>query len=97
MSGQRESETSFVAAAKGMQEVLVAWRGGHPGASFDEIAAEVCREWRRLMSELVAEVAMQPKREVKALAPQGAQWQGEREGQGSKERWGNHLAGDAQA
>jgi len=46
---------------------------------------------------LVAEVAMQPKREVKALAPQGAQWQGEREGQGSKERWGNHLAGDAQA
>ena len=66
-------------------------------ASFDEIAAEVCREWRRLMSELVAEVAMQPKREVKALAPQGAQWQGEREGQGSKKRWGNHLAGDAQA
>jgi len=59
MSGQRESETSFVAAAKGMQEVLVAWRGGHPGASFDEIAEEVRKQREVLMGQLLAELAGQ--------------------------------------
>ena len=44
MSTQAEGETSFVKAAKTMQEALVTWRAGHPGASFDEIAEEVRKQ-----------------------------------------------------
>jgi hypothetical protein len=59
MSGQKESETSFVIAAKAMQEALVAWRAGHPGASFDEIAEEVRKQRAVLMGQLLAELAGQ--------------------------------------
>lgn len=59
MSEQGESETSFVAAAKTMQEALVAWRAGHPEASFDEIAEEVRKQREVLMGQLLAELAGQ--------------------------------------
>jgi YgiT-type zinc finger domain-containing protein len=89
-----QKEAGFRGSAEAMYERLVAWRKQNGEASFDEIAAEVGGERRRLMSELVAELAMQPKREVEALATQCPQCQGETEGKGSKERWVNHLEGE---
>jgi hypothetical protein len=59
MSRQGESETSFVTAAKAMQEALVAWRAGHPAASFDEIAEEVRKRREVLMGQLLTELASQ--------------------------------------
>jgi predicted RNA-binding Zn-ribbon protein involved in translation (DUF1610 family) len=59
MSVQGTSETSFVAGAKAMQEILVAWRAEHPGASFDEIAEEVRKQREVLMGQLLAELAGQ--------------------------------------
>jgi len=41
-----------------MYERLVEWRRQNGEANFDEIAREVGRERWRLMSELVAELAM---------------------------------------
>jgi len=59
MSGDADSKTSFVAAAKAMQEALVQWRAGHPAASFDEIAEEVRKQREVLMGQLLAELAGQ--------------------------------------
>lgn len=59
MSGQREGETSFVAAAKAMEEALVGWRAEQRGASFDEIAEEVRKQREVLMGQLLAELAGQ--------------------------------------
>lgn len=78
-----------------MYERLVEWRRQNSEASFDEIAEEVGGERRRLMSELVTELAVQPRREVEALATQCPKWEGETEGKGAKERWVNHREGEA--
>lgn len=59
MKGEREGARSFVAAAKAMEETLVAWRAAHPGASFDESAEEVRKEREVLMGQLLAELASQ--------------------------------------
>lgn len=59
MNGEGASETSFVAAAKAMQEALVAWRAAHAEASFDEIAEEVRKGREVLMGQLLAELAGQ--------------------------------------
>jgi hypothetical protein len=62
MGEQENSGSRFVAAAKAMQERLVAWRAAHPAAHFDEIAEAVRQEREVLMGELLAELASQPGR-----------------------------------
>lgn len=59
MSGQADGEASFVEGAKAMHEAMVAWRAGHPLASFDEIAEEVRKQREVLMGQLLAERASQ--------------------------------------
>lgn len=59
MGEQKASETRFVKSAKAMEEALVAWRAGHPRASFDEIAEEVRKQREVLMGQLLAELAGQ--------------------------------------
>ena len=52
---QREMEEKF----SQMYEALREWRAAHPGASFDEIAAQVTPQRRGLMGELLGELARQ--------------------------------------
>jgi hypothetical protein len=59
MSEARKGEGEFLSAAQAMRAELVAWRAGHPAASFDEIAEEVRKRRQVLMGQLLAELAGQ--------------------------------------
>lgn len=56
----RESEkVAFLREAEAMYEELRGWREKHPEASFDEIAAQVTPQRRRLMGALLKQLAEQ--------------------------------------
>jgi hypothetical protein len=54
-----EIEAQMVALTKTMVKELGAWRETHPDASLDDIAAQVTVRRRKLMGELIAELACQ--------------------------------------
>jgi len=53
--GKAEMQQAF----EQMWEELHQWRAAHPGASFDEIAAQVTPRRRALMGQLLAQLACQ--------------------------------------
>ncbi len=91
MSGR---QGKFVESAEGMYERLVAWRQAHPEASFDEIAAEVGRERRELMGQLLSELACQNQMAVEALSTECPSCGGQSEGKGRKARGISHMEGE---
>jgi YgiT-type zinc finger domain-containing protein len=90
----RESQGQFVESAQAMYERMQEWRQAHPQASFDEIAAEVGRERRALMGQLLVELACQNQRSVEALSTTCPICGGQTEGKGAKERGVSHLEGE---
>jgi hypothetical protein len=58
--GHQEKEgVEFLQAATQMYQELRSWRGRHPEASIDEIAAQVTPRRRELMGRLMAQLACQ--------------------------------------
>lgn len=58
MNGDEE-KAGFLREAEAMYEELRSWREMHPEASFDEIAAQVTPQRRRLMGALLERLAVQ--------------------------------------
>lgn len=58
MNGE-EGKAAFLREAEAMYEGLRSWREEHPEASFDEIAAQVTPQRRRLVGELLKQLALQ--------------------------------------
>lgn len=56
---EEKERAEFLQAATEMYEELRRWRRKHPGASFDEIAAQVTPRRRGLMGKLLAQLASQ--------------------------------------
>lgn len=61
--GQRELGEEFEQMCQGLRK----WREGHPQASYDELAAQVTVRRRRLMGQLLQELASQGAGEEMAL------------------------------
>lgn len=77
-----------------MHERLQKWSQEHRTASFDEIAAEVGRERRELMGQLLRELASKNQREVEALQTACPTCGGRTQGKGQKKRGVSHLEGE---
>jgi hypothetical protein len=54
-----KEQAEFMTAVAEMYEELRQWRANHPGASFDEIAAQVTPRRRALMGQLLKQLARQ--------------------------------------
>lgn len=54
-----KEQAEFMVAVAAMYGELRAWRAKHPGASFDEIAAQVTPRRRALMGQLLEQLARQ--------------------------------------
>lgn len=87
-------QTDFVESAQAMYERMVAWRDGHPAASFDEIAEAVGRERRELMGQLLSELACQNQRTEEALSIECPSCAGATEWKGQKTRGISHIEGE---
>ena len=59
LANEEKERAEFLQAATEMYEELCGWRAKHPGASFDEIAAQVTPRRRELMGRLLAQLACQ--------------------------------------
>ncbi len=59
LAHQEKERAEFLQAATEMYEELRCWRVQHPGASMDEIAAQVTPRRRELMGRLMAQLAGQ--------------------------------------
>ena len=87
-------ESGFGESAQAMYARMVEWRSSHPDASFDEIAAEVGRERRVLMGQLLEELATQGALAVEAVETECLKCSGETEGKGKKSRGVSHSEGE---
>ena len=87
------SQAEFGESAQAMYERMVAWRHGHPEASFDAIAEAVGRERRELMGQLLSELACQNQRAVEPLSTECPSCAGPTEGKGHKARGISHMEG----
>jgi hypothetical protein len=54
-----KEEAEFMEAVRGMYDELRQWRAKHPGASIDEIAAQITPKRRELMGQLLVQLACQ--------------------------------------
>jgi hypothetical protein len=54
-----KERAEFMKAASEMYDELRQWRGEHPGASIDEIAAQITPKRRGLMGQLMLQLACQ--------------------------------------
>ena len=59
LAHQEKERAELLQMATEMYEELHWWRAKHPGASFDEIAAQVTPRRRELMGRLMAQLACQ--------------------------------------
>lgn len=59
LAHQEKERAEFLQAATEIYEELGRWRANHPGASIDEIAAQVTPRRRELMGQLMAQLACQ--------------------------------------
>ena len=59
LAREEKERQEFLAAASEMYEELRRWRGKHPEASFDEIAAQVTPRRRELMGKVMGQLACQ--------------------------------------
>lgn len=59
LTKEEKERAEFLAAATEMYEELQRWRGKHPGASFDEIAAQVTPKRGELMGKVMGQLACQ--------------------------------------
>lgn len=57
--GGHDEKGAFLREAEAMYEELRAWREKHPEATFDEIASQVAPRRRKLMGELLGQLATQ--------------------------------------
>ena len=55
---REEEKAAFLREAEAMYEELWSWREKHPEASFDQIAAQVTPQRRRLVSALLKQMAL---------------------------------------
>jgi hypothetical protein len=55
----KKEQSEFMAAVGEMYEELRQWRASHPQASFDEIAAQVTARRRKIMGQLLVQLAGQ--------------------------------------
>lgn len=58
-SREEKEQAEFIRAASEMYEELRRWRREHPEASFDEIAGQVTPKRRKLMGQLLGQLACQ--------------------------------------
>lgn len=84
----------FMESAEAMYERMVTWRDRHPEASFDEIATQVGNERRKLMGQLLEELATQQAAEVEALEVECPECREKSEGKGQQTRNISHSEGE---
>jgi hypothetical protein len=92
---REQEKAAFVRQAEAMYEELRAWREKHPEASFDEIAAQVTPQRRKLVGVLLRQLAVQhgDGRYAEATCPTC----GERmEASGQRRRQVAHAEGDVE-
>jgi hypothetical protein len=90
-----KDKAAFVQEAAAMYEELMAWRAGHPQASFDEIAGQVTVKRQALMGELLRGLAEQPGRGTVVVERTCPQCGGPLHYKGEKPRTVLHAEGSA--
>ena len=99
MSRQLKSAASkrseFETEALGLYDQMVAWRREHPQASFDELAARVQPERKKLMGRLLEELAVQEIEKEQWQGQSCAECGGKLENKGRRKKRVVHSEGEA--